>query len=54
VKITYTKGAPISTEKDGGLVVTQTDTSMVEMTDEQLAEIIEIIGTVRNKLILNN
>jgi hypothetical protein len=54
VKITYTRGAPVSSEKDGGLVVTQTDTSVVEMTDEQLAEIIEIIGTVRNKLILNN
>lgn len=54
VKITNTRGAPVRIEKDGGLVVTQTDTSIVEMTDEQLAQIIEIIGNVRNKLILNN
>jgi len=53
VKISYSKGDPSSTEKDGMLVVTQTETSMVEMTDEQLAEIIGITGIVRNKLISN-
>ena len=53
VNISYTKGEPSSTEKDGVLVVTQTETSMVEMTDEQLKEIIEITGIVRNKLIAN-
>jgi hypothetical protein len=51
VKISYTKGEPSSSEKDGMLVVTQTESSMVEMTDEQLAQIIEITGIVRNKLI---
>jgi len=51
VKIYYTKGEPSSSEKDGRLVVTQTESSMVEMTDEQLARIIEITGIVRNKLI---
>ena len=51
VRITYTLGDPVSIEKDGGLVVTQTETSNVEMTDEQLEEIIKITGTVRNKLI---
>jgi len=51
VKIYYTKGEPSSSEKDGMLVVTQTESSMVEMTDEQLARIIEITGIVRNKLI---
>lgn len=53
IKISYTKGDPSSSEKDGLLVVTQTETSMVEMTDEQLAEIIDITGNVRNKLIAN-
>jgi hypothetical protein len=54
IKITYTQGNPVSSEKDGGLVITQTEASKVEMTDEQLAEIIEITGNVRNKLIVNN
>jgi hypothetical protein len=53
VKISYSKGGPSSSEKDGILVVTQTETSKVEMTDEQLAEIIDITGNVRNKLIAN-
>lgn len=53
VKITYSKGEPSSSDKDGILVVTQTESSMVEMTDEQLAQIIEITAIVRNKLISN-
>jgi len=53
VKITYSEGEPSSVKKDSMLVVTQTETSMVEMTDEQLAQIIEITGNVRNKLISN-
>ena len=53
VKITYSKGEPSNSEKDGMLVVTQTETSMVEMTDEQLDQIIEITGIIRNKLISN-
>jgi hypothetical protein len=54
VKITYTQGDPQNTEKDGGLVVTQTESSVVEMTHEQLAAIIETTGKVRNKLIAAN
>lgn len=53
VKISYTQGDPISVEKDGGLVITQNDSSIVDMTDEQLAAIIDITGDVRNKLIAN-
>jgi len=53
VKITYSKGEPSSSDKDGMLVVTQAETSMVEMTDEQLAQIIEFTGIIRNKLISN-
>ncbi|MBN1107840.1 MAG: hypothetical protein JXR66_04780 [Bacteroidales bacterium] len=54
VKITYTLGEPVSREVDGALIVEQTETSVVEMTDEQLKEIIEITESVRNKLIANN
>lgn len=54
VKITYTQGDPISVEKDGGLVITQTETSVVEMTRDQLNVIIETAKNMRNRLILNN
>lgn len=54
IRITYTLGDPVSVEKDGGLVITQTETSNVEMTDEQLAGIIEVTKDIRNKLVLNN
>lgn len=54
VRITYTLGEPVSVEVDGGLKVEQTETSVVEMTDQQLAEIIEITKVIRNKLITNN
>jgi len=54
VRITYTQGDPVSVEKDGGLVVEQTESSVVEMSKEQLDGIIEIIKNIRNRLILNN
>jgi len=54
VKISYTQGDPVSVEKDGGLVVKQTETSVIEMSKEQLDGIVELIKNVRNKLILNN
>ena len=54
VKITYTQGDPISVEKNGGLVITQTETSVVEMSKEQLNDIIEITKNIRNSLISNN
>ena len=54
VKITYTRGEPVKSEKDGGLLITQTETSRVEMTDQQLGEIIDKMGMVRNKLISKN
>ena len=54
VRITYSLGDPVSVEKDGGLVITQTETSNIEMTDEQMAGIIEITRNVRDKLITNN
>jgi hypothetical protein len=54
IRITYTLGEPVSKEVDGALVVEQTETSVVEMTDEQLKGIIDITKTIRNKLIANN
>ena len=54
VRITYTQGDPVSVEKDGRLEITQTETSVVEMSKEQLAGIIELTKNIRNKLILNN
>jgi hypothetical protein len=54
IKITYSLGDPVSVEKDGGLVVEQTETSTVEMTDEQLDGIIDITKQVRDKMIINN
>jgi hypothetical protein len=53
VRITYTLGEPVSKEVNGALVVEQTETSQVEMTDGQLAGIIAITKNVRNKLIAN-
>jgi hypothetical protein len=54
VRITYTLGEPVSVEKEGGLVITQTESSKVDMTDEQLKEIIDATKKIRDKLILNN
>jgi hypothetical protein len=54
VKITYTSGDPVSVEKDGRLEIVQTETSVVEMSKEQLNGLIEITRNIRNKLILNN
>ncbi|MBP8960076.1 MAG: hypothetical protein KBG40_06580 [Bacteroidales bacterium] len=54
VKITYTIGEPRTVEKDGSLVVIQTDQSRVEMTDEQLKAIINTTEKIRNRLISNN
>jgi hypothetical protein len=54
VKISFTQGDPLSEEKDGRLVITQTETSVVEMTKEQLDSIIVIIKEIRNKLITHD
>jgi hypothetical protein len=54
VKITYSIGEPVMKEKDGALVVIQTDQSRVEMTNDQLKTIIEVTEKIRNKLISGN
>ena len=54
VRITYTQGDPVSAEKNGGLVITQTEKSVVEMSKEQLEGIIEVAKNIRNRLISNN
>lgn len=53
IRIKYTQGDPVSVEKDGHLEITQTETSVVEMSKEQLEGIIEVTKNIRNKLILN-
>lgn len=53
VEISFTEGEPVSMEQDGGLVITQTETSEVEMTDKQLEDIIKITEKIRNALIVN-
>jgi hypothetical protein len=54
IRISYTQGDPVSVEKDGGLTIKQTETSVVSMTKEQLDGVIEITKNIRNRLILNN
>ncbi|MBA4323413.1 MAG: hypothetical protein C0408_11410, partial [Odoribacter sp.] len=54
VRISYTVGDPVMVEKNGALVVTQTEESKVEMTEEQLAAIIILSRSIRDQLILNN
>jgi hypothetical protein len=51
VKITFIEGETITKEIDGVTVVMQQDESAVDMTDEQLKQIIEITKKIRNKLI---
>jgi hypothetical protein len=54
IRITYSLGDPVSEEKDGGLVITQTETSKVDMTEDQLTAIIDVTRSIRDKLIINN
>ncbi|MGD0754366.1 MAG: hypothetical protein ABR927_04815 [Bacteroidales bacterium] len=54
IRITYTQGDPVSVEKDGGLTIKQTETSVVNMSKEQLKGVIEITKNIRDRLILNN
>ena len=48
VRITYTQGDPVSVEKDGGLTIKQTETSVVNMTKEQLKSVIDITKNIRD------
>jgi hypothetical protein len=41
-------------EKDGGLTIKQTETSVVTMSKEQLNGVIEITKNIRDRLISNN
>jgi hypothetical protein len=54
VTITYTPGEPETVEIDGRLTVIQNEESKVEMTDQQLSEIIELTQTIRNNVIQSN
>jgi len=51
VRITIEMGDPESVVKDGKLTIVQHEKSIVHMSDEQLASIIQIAEEVRNKLV---
>lgn len=51
VRITYRLGEPETVEQDGRLVMVQNEESIVEMSDEQLAQVAAISKDVRTKLI---
>jgi hypothetical protein len=51
VRITYRLGEPETSEQDGRLVMIQHEESIVEMSNEQLAEIAAVSKEVRNNLI---
>ncbi len=51
VKISFVEGVTETVEIDGITVVIQKDSSIVEMSDEQLSKIIEVTEKIRNKLI---
>ncbi len=48
VKITYEVGEPQTIEKDGMLMVVQSESSHVSMSDETLQKIIEVTEQIRN------
>jgi len=54
VRISYTRGEPVATKKGKGLAIQQTETSNVEMSQEQLARIMEASAGLRNNLIKKN
>jgi t-SNARE complex subunit (syntaxin) len=49
VKITYEIGEPQAIEKDGMMMVVQSETSNVSMSDETLGKIIDVTEEIRNK-----
>jgi hypothetical protein len=54
IRITYTQGDPVSVEKNGGLTIKQTETSVVNMSKDQLNGVIEITKNIRDRLVSNN
>ncbi len=54
VKILYTRGEPVTIKDGKGLTIKQTETSNVEISQEQLAQIIEASANLRNNLIKKN
>jgi hypothetical protein len=51
VEISYIQGEPEAIEEDGMLVIVQTETSVVNITSEQLTAVIDKTEEIRNKLI---
>jgi len=51
VRITYEMGEPEAIEIDGMLMIVQNETSNVEVSPEHLGNIIDVVESVRNKII---
>lgn len=51
VKITYEVGEPEMVEKDGRLVIVQNEESIVEITEEQLQNIVKQTEVIRSKIV---
>ena len=51
VSITYTPGEPETVNQDGRLILIQKEESLIEMTDDQLSEIVRVTTEVRNRII---
>ena len=54
ITISYTRGEPVAIKDGKGLTIKQTETSNVEMSQEQLAQIVEASANLRNNLIKKN
>jgi hypothetical protein len=50
VEITYEMGEPETVEKDGMVMIVQHEKSIVQITEEQLKQIIDKTEQLRNKL----
>lgn len=51
IEISYIQGEPEAIEQDGMLIIVQTETSVVNINDEQLQKVIETTEEIRNELI---
>ncbi|MFH2095314.1 MAG: hypothetical protein ABIJ16_06405 [Bacteroidota bacterium] len=51
VIITYEKGEPTSVEEDGRLIIVQNETSIINISEEQISRIVAATETARNLLV---
>lgn len=51
VQITYRVGEPVAIEEDGKLIIKQQEESIVDITEEQLTNIVKVVEEIRNEII---